>query len=309
MIQTISQNDYAFYRDALQGTIGRILPKLGFAPAEVQAVIAEHAQLGSNLLLLIETAGGQRAYCALTSHAGGWTLHSLFPSEWSDRYEILRDAFVQIRTAFLAETDPGSVLHFGLNEDTPTHQFYFAALLPDLGFQIRPRISMSIELGRLVQVELPDLPKEIREIDFAGDRIPALVDCFSEGFRGLEGERSREAWEDELAQQAAEPDAVRSWSSLEYRERIIGSCFGRMHGETAVIYELAVLPAFCGQGLGRFLLLRCARRLQEYGGAECNRCALWTYRTLDRALALYYRLGFRRDQLWTEARFVHGGEA
>jgi ribosomal protein S18 acetylase RimI-like enzyme len=80
-----------------------------------------------------------------------------------------------------------------------------------------------------------------------------------------------------------------------------------VHGGTAVIYELAVVPELHGKGLGRFLLLRCARRLKAHGDDACEKCALWTFRTLDRALALYYRLGFRRDQLWTEARLTADG--
>lgn len=303
MLEQIRQDGYGEHVSQIQAALRGILPVLGYTPDECEAVVRDHAQLGRNWLLVTQTPGDNTVYCVLTKHERGWTLHSLFPSRWPDRYPAIRAALAEIQEAFVRETSPGSVLHFGLNEDVPTHQFYFAALLSELGFVLKPRISMAVDLHAMTQILLPTLPPELREAPFQAERLGDFARFFAMAFTGLEGERPLAEWEHELAQQAAEPDAVASWTSLEAGGEIVGACYGRAHGETAAIYELAVLPSHYGRGLGKYLLSRCAWRLQAYGEPPCTRCALWTYRTLDRALALYHRMGFRRQQLWTEAIF------
>jgi len=106
-----------------------------------------------------------------------------------------------------------------------------------------------------------------------------------------------------LVREIQEAAVVESGVTLEQNEQIIGLCYGHVPDtSTAFIDELVVSPSLYGRGLGRYLLVRCAQRLKERGGEECRSCALSTYRTLSRALRLYYQLGFEREVLWTEAR-------
>jgi len=61
--------------------------------------------------------------------------------------------------------------------------------------------------------------------------------------------------------------------------------------------EVALAPEFQGQGLGRYLTIRCVQKLDEsYGGPE--KSFFWgTDRRWTPALKLYHRLGFTIDQI------------
>src|SRR5437899_6360124 len=116
MLKAIQQGDYGSYAGRVESAIREVLPRLGFSPAELEATVREHAQLGTNWLLAIDTGNNRSAFCTLTKQSSGWKLHSLLPSDWDGRYEIIRRALPQILTAFEQEVAPGAVLHFGLTE-------------------------------------------------------------------------------------------------------------------------------------------------------------------------------------------------
>ena len=86
--------------------------------------------------------------------------------------------------------------------------------------------------------------------------------------------------------------------------KIIGSCYGRIWGNEMSIEELAILPEFYGNGLGRFLTIRCMYKLKSHFGESSKYFFIGTNRTYQRALRLYYSLGFKIDQVQTYASFI-----
>src|SRR5438445_483956 len=70
--------------------------------------------------------------------------------------------------------------------------------------------------------------------------------------------------------------------------------YGRFAGsDVATLLDLAVSHERFGQGLGKFLVLQCARRLREQRPESCREVVLYTLRHWSRAVGLYCRLGFR----------------
>jgi ribosomal protein S18 acetylase RimI-like enzyme len=307
MIHAFGRENFADHLDQLQQIAHEVLPICGFGPDAAEDFLSEHSRMGeaaspSVEWATIETVDGQTAVSKIVKHGSGWHICYLLPSSWPARYPIIRSALGQIREAFLQQAAPGHQLTLTLSEGAPSHTAYFAALLPEQGFWLKPRATMHAELAHLQRLELSPLPDEIHEIPYSDERLPEYVDLFYRAFSIYPGEtRSREDWPKITRAQVDREGVARCWIGLECEGEIIGACFGPIADDALWIYNLSVSPAFCGRGLGRALVLRCCRRVQELGEDSVVTCALCVTRTSTRAVRLYHSLGFQFKDLWTDA--------
>jgi ribosomal protein S18 acetylase RimI-like enzyme len=307
MIHRVAREEFTEHLEQLQRIAQEMLPVCGFGPDAMEAFLSEHSRMEESVphkieWSTIETGSGQTAVCKMIKHGSGWHICYLLPATWSARYSIIGSALGQIRDAFLHEAAPKHQLTLTLREGAPSHTAYFTALLPGLGFWLKPRATMHAELGHLQRLELPALPAEIREIPYSDERLPEFADLFYQAFSVYPDEtRSREDWTKIVKAHVDREGVARCWIGLEREGEIIGACYGPIAGDALWIYNLSVSPAFFGRGLGRALVLRCVRRLQELGEDSLLSCALCVTRTSARAVGLYHSLGFKFTDLWTDA--------
>jgi ribosomal protein S18 acetylase RimI-like enzyme len=307
MIHVIGREEFAVHLEQLRRIAHEVLPICGFGPDAVGEFLSEHSRIEETDTSTIEwstieTGSGQTAFCKIVKHGSGWHICYLFPASWSARYPIIRSALGQIRDAFLQGAAPRHQLTLTLSEAAPSHTAYFTALLPELGFWLKPRATMHAELNHLQRLDLPVLPEGIREIPYRDERLPEFVDLFERAFSIYPDEtRSREDWSKMVRAHVDREDVARLWIGLECEGEVIGACYGPIAGDALWIYNLSVAPAFFGRGLGRALVLRCVRRVRELREDSLRSCALCVTRTSVRAVRLYHRLGFKFTDLWTDA--------
>ncbi|MGB3655867.1 MAG: GNAT family N-acetyltransferase [Rivularia sp. (in: cyanobacteria)] len=317
-LKRIEESEYSEHLQQFKKTVYEIFPILCFHPHEVDAFIKNYSEIPydetvvhNDTLYLIEIENNQTALCrCLINNYGKQSIQYIIPSSWSNRYQIVKTAIEQIKTEFL-QVSPADELVMVIHEKVPSHNAYYAGLLPELGFDMEPRLTMTANQNITETLELPQLPKNIHEIPFTKNRLSEFIDLYNKayavhyyGFPLLKIEQRREFTRWQLTDVQDKKDAVKSWVGLECDGRIIGSCYGRIWGNEMSIEELAILPDFYGKGLGRFLAIRCMYKLKNHFGEPSKYFFIGTNRTYKRALRLYYSLGFKIDQVQTYASFI-----
>ena len=86
---------------------------------------------------------------------------------------------------------------------------------------------------------------------------------------------------------------------------MIGFAFGGVWNQEISLEEVALLPAYHGRGLGRYLTIRCLQEMDALYGGSDKHFAIGTDRTNVRALKLYHRLGFTMGAVETYATLVN----
>ena len=311
-LKIIEKNEYSEYLQQFKKTVNEIFPILGFQPNKIDEFINFHFQLPyDDKIYLIEVDKNQIAFCRyLINNLGKQSIQYIIPSLWSSRYQIIKAAIEQIKTEFI-QASLADELVMVINEKFPSHNAYYAGLLPELGFDMQPRLTMTASQNILETTELPQLPKNIQEISFTKNRLSEFIDLYNkayivnyDGFTSEKIEQIEEFQKLQLKDAQEKEDAVKTWIGLEYKGRIIGSCYGRIWGNEMSIEELAILPEFYGKGLGRFLAIRCMYKLKSHFGEQSKYFFIGTNRTYKRALRLYYSLGFTIDRVQTYAGFT-----
>ncbi|MUH01584.1 GNAT family N-acetyltransferase [Scytonema sp. UIC 10036] len=313
----VEKTEYSDYMHKFKETAYEIFPILSFQPHEIDAFINFHQKLPYNdneTIYLIEIENNKIAFCrSLINNYGKQSIQYIIPSLWSSRYQIIKAAIEQIKTEFI-QVSPANELVMTINEKVPSHNAYYAGLLPELNFDMQPRLTMTASQNILETIELPQLSKNIHEISFVKNRLSEFIDLYNKAYAVHEGEFTSEKIEQlrefrrwQLTNAQDQEDAVKTWVGLEYDGRIIGSCYGRIWGNEMSIEELALLPEFYGNGLGRFLAIRCMYKLKSHFGEPSKYFFIGTNRTYQRALRLYYSLGFKIDLVQTYATFFKNG--
>ena len=311
-LKIITETEYSEYLQQFEKTAYEIFPILGFQPHEIDSFIKFHSKLPyDENIYLIKNENNQTAFCrCLINNYGKQSIQYIIPSLWFSRYQIVKTAIEQIKTEFL-QASLASELIMVINEKVPSHNAYYAGLLPELGFDMQPRLTMTASQNITETIELPQLPKNIHEISFTKNRLSEFVDLYNkaytvhyDGFSSQKIEQQREFTKSQLTDAQDKDDAVKTWVGLECDGRIIGSCYGRIWDNEMSIEELAILPEFYGNGLGRYLAIRCMYKLKNHFGEPSKYFFIGTNRTYKRALRLYYSLGFKIDQVQTYASFL-----
>jgi ribosomal protein S18 acetylase RimI-like enzyme len=311
-IKVIGKNEYPEHLEQLKITVGEIFPILGFTPEQIEVFIKEVEPLYDDTVYYLENALGKPAFSRTLVNAYGIrSIQYVIPSVWSDRYQIVKSAIEQIKNEFiLANTE--EKLFIRITEQVPSHNAYYAGLLPELGFDMEPRVTMTANPDVVNQLDLTKLPKNIDEISFSKNRLPEFIELYNRAYAVYQDRLlpERQAHETEFRQwqltdAQEQEDAVKTWVGLEVNGEIIGSCYGRIWGNEMSVEELAILPEFYGKRLGRFLTIRCMQKLKEHFGEPSRYFFIGTNRTFTRALKLYHRLGFKINSVETYATLVN----
>lgn len=310
-IKVIEQVEYLEHLKHFKITVNETFPILCFSSDQTEAFLKEFEPTYDDAIYSIENALGQTVFSRTFINAYGVrSIQYVIPSVWSDRYKLVKSAITQIKNEFI-KANTEKKLFIRIIEQVPSHNAYYAGLLPELGFDMEPRVTMTAKQELVNQVDLTELPKNIYEIPFSKNLLSEYVDLYNRAYAVYEGrllperqahEREFRQWQ--LTDAQEQEDAVKTWVGIEFNGEIIGSCYGRIWGNEMSIEELAILPKFYGKGLGRFLTIRCLQKLKEYFGSPSRYFFIGTNRTFTRALKLYHRLGFKINSVETYATFV-----
>ena len=302
MIRQITKSEFPVYLQNLETSVRNILPILGFAPDEIDQfineVVLKQERRKNNITWLFENDAGQKAFI-------GGQIEYIIPSEWNDRYRIIKEAINQLK-AQNSEGGRSLRMSIEINEMVPSHSAYFTALLPELGFRTSPHIAFRADKSLVEQLELPELPTGFYEIPFSEENRRLFTKGFMEiGGNTLSNEQAerRARFLNDYYELISENIQKKTWIGISHQNRVIGFCFGDVlnRGKRLVIVEVAVSQDFWGKGLGRFMIIRCMQNLKEHYGQKDAYFAIEARRDNTRACRLYFGMGFEREQLTTRA--------
>lgn len=310
-IRVIRKDEYTEHIQQVKRTVSEIFPILCFMPDEIEAFIRKFETPYNDTIYLSEQANGQKAFIrTLINNYGMESVKYIIRCDLYNRYKIVREAIKEIKTEFI-KGDLNREIVITINEKVPSHNAYYAGILPELGFDMQPRVTMTASQELIEQLNIPDLPKDIYEIPFSKDRLSEFIDLYNtayavyeDGFSLLKLAHTREFRKWQLTDAQEKEDAVNTWIGLEVKGKIIGSCYGRIWNNEMSLEELAILPDFYGKGIGRFLAIRCMQKLKQHCGEQNRYFFIGTNRTYKRAMQLYQRLGFKIDEFQTYATFM-----
>ena len=294
MITAIARDDYAQHWEHFRAVVRDIFPMLSYTPTQTEAFLAHWQTLSDDhSVLLVETDSGQAFARRI-----GWDIPYLIPSDWGKRYHILREALEEIKADFL-RSDAEKLSH-GINDGFLSHTLYYAGMLPMLGFEIHSgEIVFQAPDNVLTRLTLPSLPPGVREVQGESERLAEYGALYADAHAAHEQKPpEQEKWLDSLADAVQYEDMRNTWIGLERDGRLVASCYGGCRperwGDFLSVEELAVLPEFFGQGLGRYALIRCLQELKRHYGVPGRPFQIGTWRHMGpRPLRLYLGLGFQ----------------
>jgi ribosomal protein S18 acetylase RimI-like enzyme len=299
LIETINKTQHPDYPEKFKETVREIFAILCFTREQTESFIQEFEPKFDDRSSVIRDTEGRLTFCrfSLESPEARY-IQYLLPSVWEDRYVMVQNAMTQIKETFLADNSEHE-LRMRINEKPPSHTSYFAGLLPGLGFRLRPRVTMIADQELIQQLTLPELPTEIHETSYQEEQLVNTIDIYMQAHevnRQALTEKERElsrAGDTRYITDTYPLERTRqTWIGLEHRGQLIGFAFGGVWNQEISLEEVALLPAYHGKGLGRYLTIRCLQEMNAlYDGSNKN-FGIGTDRTNIRALKLYHRLGF-----------------
>lgn len=304
MITRIDDNQLPEYRRQFSSTVRDIFPILCYAPDETVSFIQKYEAQSDGINCIVEDAQERRTFCHYTVESPeAWLIHYVIPSVWEDRYTMVQDAIQQIKEEFLA-TNSEHQLRLDIDEKVPSHNAYYGGLLASLDFELKPRVTMRAEQDLVDQLALPKMPNDVHEQFYDQTRIEDYVELYFQANSVHVPDASDEEvtyargfcrrYIDDVCES---DNMVKTFTTLEHKGEIIGIAFGGLWGNEMSLEELAILPEYYGQGLGRYLAIRCMQRMRECFGGDDKYFEVGTFRTNTRALKLYHRLGFTIDRV------------
>lgn len=305
MLQIINQDQHPDYPQKFKDAVRSLFPILCFTPIETEAFLQACAPQFDGQSCVVKDEQGRLTFCRYTSdNPGAIYLDYIIPSVWEVRYPLVKAAILALKQHFFG-TNAARVLRMQVNEKLPSHNAYYLGLLAELGFTLTPRVTMRAAPDVVAQLALPSLPPQVSEIAYQAEQVEAVIDVFTSAYSGKnEHELSADAWAQLRAEEAPYlrrvyqgEETQRTWTGLMCEGKLIGCAFGGSEDARMRLDEVVVVPEFQGQGLGRYLTLRCLQKVAaRYGGPE-KYFFLGTDRRWHPALKLYHRLGFIIDQI------------
>ncbi|HZZ42679.1 MAG TPA: GNAT family N-acetyltransferase [Tepidisphaeraceae bacterium] len=305
MLSPIPADQHEQHLRALTQTAHQILPILNFSPEAITQFLQQHAPLPGQDLYHLHLPTGQSAFLK-SRQPNTLQFEYLLPSNWHARYDILRGAIQLLQQH--ADATHRDIL-FWLDDHAPSHNAYFAGLLPTLGFTLTPRIELLAPATALAHLHLPELPPGIIERPFDLNDLPALNSFYNHAFSI---HPSHHPDPNPLGHVPNRPDTLHSFHALYHQTRPIALVFGMLpisrypslYNNRLNIEELAVHPDYTNRHLGRYLTLRCMQSLQHLHPTPPREFFIGTNRTYATALHLYHSLGFRPASYYTYATYT-----
>jgi len=292
MIREIGDGD-SQGRDEFCAAVRQILPILCFESERIQTFLAEAVKK----VLVIDSGAGR----AFVGRSGSVGITFIIPANWPQRYAIIEEGIKELQS-----WPRQKAIFMTIDEGIPSHNVYFAGLLPGLGFEMEPKMEMVADQMILSQIARPSLPDDFVETSLTHERSEEAARVLHEAYltqhvawppeRCVE---DRASWEDYVSAESAE--RLSSWVAVEHQGRIVGVCQGCARSGAIAISELAVLPSYWRRGLGRYLLVRCMQRFRTKHGRAGGSFCLSVGRTNVPAVSLYESLGFRAQKVFTRA--------
>lgn len=309
MLQTINQQEHSDYPVKFRDAVRTILPILCFTPDQADAFINDFEPQFDGNSHVIEDEQGRLTFCRFTLDAtpGEVFVDYLLPSVWKHRYTLVKGALKQLEATFL-KPGSGRFLRLHIDERTPSHAAYYLGLLPELGFRLAPRVTMTAprELARRLK---PPLVAGFTELSRAEIPLAEAIDVYVRAFRGKavqalsaeEWDRLRQSETPYLTEAYAREGAAPTWVGAAAGDQLVGLAFGDASGDRLSLEEVAVTPEYQGKGLGKYLTVRCLQKLYKTHGGAGKHFFLGTDRRWTKALNLYHGLGFTIDRVETYA--------
>ena len=298
------QVDHAEHMKQLRAAVERILPLLCYADDEIEEFVDYHQKWYSGNFYRLDLTRGASALVRVSGFQRGGTtnINYVIPTDWKERYQIIQAAVAAIKTE--AERQGVDELFTGIVESVPSHDGYYAGMLPLMGFEMAPRVRLVAPFDVLDTLELPQLPDGIEESGFLPEKLAEVSAVWYQAEIEHYADRSEEEKQQKRADYIRD---VEHWSESEERiktcttllrdGRVIGFSVGLVgsSSETLDVLELHVAPAFQGRGLGRYLCIRCMQKLHECFAEPGWRFFVGTFRDWLQAMKLYSSIGFRLD--------------
>ena len=281
-----------------------IFPLLCHTDREIAQFIDFHQKLSRGNFYRLDLTEGPAALVLVSGFQRGVTtnINYVIPTDWKERYQIIQAAVVAIKTE--AKQQGIDELFTGIVESVPSHNGYYAGMLPLMGFEMAPRVRLVAPFGVLDTLELPQLPDGIEEAGFLPEKLAevskvwyqAEIEHYADRSE-VEKERMRADNVRDVERWSGSEDRIKTCTTLLLDGRVIGFSVGLVgrSSETLDVLELHVLPAFQGRGLGRYLCIRCMQKLHECFAESGWRFFVGTFRDWLPAVRLYSSLSFRLD--------------
>lgn len=309
MLLTINQDLHADYPQRFKDAVRYLFPILCFTPDQTEAFIKTYEPQFDGKSSVIEHGQGRLTFCRYFQRSSGVTyLEYLIPSVWEERYTMVKEALLQLKHECLA-AESERVLRMVINEKLPSHAAYYLGLLPELGFTLTPRVTMTASQDLVRQLTLPELMPNIQEIPYQADQLKAAIDAYSRAFdanvQSISAEQRTQVHEAEaryITTMYGLERTAQTWTGLVCESKLIGFSFGDAADDRVMfLEEVALVPEFHGKGLGRYLTIRCLQKLHDAFGGPDKYFYLGTDRRWSRALKLYHRLGFTIENIQSYA--------
>lgn len=287
-LRRVAHEHFGEFQRELRRAVEASFPGFGYSPDEIGRFLrlnAEPYQDTHDLLL----EDGEVVAVAMRL---GDLLEYVVPVLWERRYDLVVHAIQSVCAQI-------PTLRLNIAEGLPSHNAWYAGLLPALGFELTPRTRMAASLPSLVRLAEQREPSSISLRSMEEDWLDACVELYLDAY-GRSGEWAQET-ADKLRESFEAPDRRASWVIAFSDGTMVGSCFGSQYGDRFYVEELAVAAAYQGRGLGRAMLLETVQRLaRTYPSAEA--VVLDVDRMNLPATRLYAALGFRPQTFYTVAR-------
>ncbi len=294
------EQDHTTHMEQLREVANRILPLLCYADKEIARFVDTNQERTRGCFYRLELPDGLASLVRTTESGSAVTY--IIPSDWKARYQLIQAAVETIKTE--SQRQGVSQLFTGIVENVPSHNGYYAGMLPLLGFEMAAYVRLVAPFGVLDALDLPQLPDGIEEARFSEERLSQVADVWYEAeiehypdWSEREKEQKRANCLRDVEQYSKHEDKIKTSTTLLHEGRVIGFSVGSecRSSETLDVLELHVAPAFQGRRLGRYLCIRCMQKLHQCFAEPDWRFMLGTFRERLPAMRLYSSLGFRLD--------------
>lgn len=304
MLQTISRDQHPNYPEKFKDAVRHLFPILCYTPEQIEVFIEKYEPQFDGKSCVVEDGQGRLTFCRyFTASDGGIFIAYIIPSVWEERYPMVKEAILQLKQEFLV-VHSAPWLRMEVNERPPSHAAYYLGLLPELGFTLEPRVTMTASQDLVKQLTLPELLPDVQETLYDADQLEAVIDVFTRAYSGRkEQELSAEEWSQRRENEAPYirrvyglESTVQTFTGLMCEGKLIGCSWGAEDNRMS-LEEVVLVPEFHGNGLGKYLTIRCLQKMYEIWNGPDKYFFLGTDRRWSPALNLYLRLGFTIDRI------------
>ena len=238
-----------------------------------------------------------------------WDISYLIPANWDRQYEILEEALKAITSE--AERGGAEDVLIRIEESPPSHNAYFAGMLPLLGFTLAPRAGLAAPLEAIDLLSPPELPDEIQEVTIQESDLAEIVEWYADALLShrttpVPDEERRRGNEEMLSGfvRYLQGESAQAWVVLGDGDRTVALAIGTC-GEDGhlTLSQIGVAATHRGLGLGRYIIMRCMQKLLDRYGDRGKLFWVRTGRTWAPAYGLYQRLGFQPRDLYSFAQY------